>query len=351
MFQKEKFAFYLKRIFQTLFIFFLLFGLWNYKLLNYALSQAKGQINILLAVEDVEKMLSSPLVSDSVKSKLLFIQEIKKFAEDSLGIKKSKNYSTFYEQNGHTTMWMLMASQPYKMEAIEWEFPFLGKFAYKGFFDKKRARREQYELKQQGFDTELGRAGGWSTLGWFKDPILSSMLSYSKGDLSSLIIHELTHGTLYVKSQVEFNENLASFIGEKGAERFLKHKYGADSEALLNFKAKLMDEKVVEKYLIDCSQQLKLLYNEIEPIPPLEKASKKKELIFKLVVQAYKLPVNNKKKLIKRMKGAFTSGNAFFMSHQRYDAQKDSLENVLNTNYQGNIKLYLEDLKKQYKSL
>ncbi len=347
----RKLLFYLKRFFQFTFLVLLLLGLWNYKLVNYAITQARGQFKISYNSEKIEDVLQSTEFPDSLKPKLLLIQEIKKYAEDSLGIKKSENYTTLYDQKGHTLMWMLMASEPYEMKAKEWHFPFLGDFSYKGFFDKKKARVEQFELNQNGYDTELSRASGWSTLGWMKDPVLSSMLYYSKGELASLIIHELTHGTLYIKNDVKFNENLASFIGEKGAEKFLLQKFGRRSEELSNYKDGLLDERIFEKYLVNCTQKLTALYLSMVHEQPEIKREKKKQMIFQFVVEAYKLPLSHPRKYAKRMRGAITSGNAFFMSYERYDGQKDSLEKVLNTGYHGNIKIYLKDLKAKFKSL
>ena len=86
------------------------------------------------------------------------------------------------------------------------------------------ADKEMELLKEAGYDVGMRTVGGWSTLGWFKDPILSNMLNRSYGDLANLIIHELVHATIFVKDSVEFNENLASFIGDQGAKLFLKRK-------------------------------------------------------------------------------------------------------------------------------
>lgn len=347
----KQFLFWLKRFFQVIFILALLVGIYHYKLLNYAFSQAKGQLKIVWNAEDCEEVLQSDDFPDSLKPKLALVKEIKKFAETSLGIRKSDNYTTLYNQHGKTLMWMLMASEPYEMKAKQWHFPLLGDFSYKGYFDKKKARLEQYELEQAGFDTELGRASGWSTLGWFKDPVLSSMLYQSKGELSELIIHELTHGTLYVKNDVNFNENLASFIGEQGAIAFLKFKFGEKSEALINYQSALLDERIFEKFLFGCTRQLSELYASMKNESDAVKQEKKKALIHQFVVEAYKLPISSKKKYMKRMRGAITSGNAFFMGYQRYDAQKDSLAMVLSTQYKGDIKSYLINLKSRFQSL
>ncbi len=92
---------------------------------------------------------------------------------------------------------------------------------YKGFFNQKLAFELKDELEKEGYDVIVRNPGGWSTLGWFTDPILSKMLNRSEGDLANLIIHEMVHSTIFVKDSVEFNENLATFIGDRGAEKFL----------------------------------------------------------------------------------------------------------------------------------
>ena len=70
------------------------------------------------------------------------------------------------------------------------------------FFDKQKADNELLSLKNKGYDTDLYAVSGWSTLGFLQDPILSQWLLYSEGKLANLIIHELTHSTLYVKNNV-----------------------------------------------------------------------------------------------------------------------------------------------------
>jgi predicted aminopeptidase len=118
----------------------------------------------------------------------------------------------------------------FQLKAYEWDFPLIGSFSYKGFFNYDQALEEEDKIRKNGYDTSIDEIAGWSTLGWFKDPVLSDMLDRSSGSLANLIIHELTHGTLYVKDNVDFNENLASFVGDKGALIFLRHKYGENSK-------------------------------------------------------------------------------------------------------------------------
>src|ERR1051325_7991170 len=155
---------------------------WQYKMLYYGLSQAKGQLTIVFHAEPIEKALQSNDYPDSLKQKLLLVQDVRRFAMDSLGLKNSKNYTTIYNQHGHPLMFVVTACKPYQFKAYEWHFPLLGNFPYKGYFDVEAAKKEELRLKKEGYDTDLGPTGGWSTLGWLRDPILSNMLYRSAGD-------------------------------------------------------------------------------------------------------------------------------------------------------------------------
>ena len=66
----------------------------------YILTQAQGQLRVLLNSERISKLLADPAVPDAVKLKLLFVREIKAFGEHDLGLKRSSNYETFYDTKG-----------------------------------------------------------------------------------------------------------------------------------------------------------------------------------------------------------------------------------------------------------
>ena len=196
----------------------------NYNLVFYAYIQAKGQLEIISGSIDVAEVMHDKEFPDSLKAKITLIEEVKQFAVNELGLKGIKNYTSFYDQKGQELMWVVTACPPFKLEAFEWKFPVIGTFSYKGYFMKNMAEEEAKRLKKEGLDVSIRTASGWSTLGILKDPILSNMLLRSDGSLADLIIHELTHGTIFVKDSLAFNENLASFIGKTGASiYFLLH--------------------------------------------------------------------------------------------------------------------------------
>lgn len=322
------------------------------RLVLYGIRQLKGQIGIIMESRPIEDVLKDENYPDSVKQKLFLIQEIKKFTTDSLGTNSSNNYTTFYDQKGKPVLWVLTASAPYALKAKTWNFPFLGAVSYKGFFNKKLGEEEELQLKSEGYDTELGKVNAWSTLGWFRDPILSNQLSYSEGSLAELIIHELTHGTLYIKNNVEFNENLASFIGNKGAIKFLEYKYGKGSEAINSYFREKADENTFSKYVLQSSCRLDSLYKSFNVETKKEVKEKKKDMLIKNIVYNIRtLAFNDTTRYYHYIKNALTQKNAFFLSFVRYNAQQEIFEKEFKEKFNSDIKVYLSYLKEKYPSI
>lgn len=294
----------------------------------YGLRMAKGQLSIVMNARPVSEVLSDAAVPDSVKNRLRLVEEIRRFAFDSIGLKRNDNYTTFYDQQGKRLIYVVTACEPYALKPYNWEFPVLGEVPYKGFFDKARAEKEQQKLKVSGYDTDIGGASGWSTLGWFKDPVLSQMLQYSDGDLAELIIHELTHGTLFVKDSVEYNENLASFIGYKGALWFLESKYGKDSPQYQEYTEGRSFQKSRTDFMLQCARSLDSLYRQMPATWPQERKAKTKTDFYALLKIRAASPSLGADSLFparfeKRMR---TSGNTIFMQYLRYESKQTDFE-------------------------
>ena len=252
-----------KKIIWTVIALFVLALLFNWDILSYGIRQAQGQLRITFNTLPVETILNDTLFPDSLKQKIKIVQQARVFAFQELGLTPSENYTTFYDQKGEVALWNLSASKAYMLEPKLWSFPILGSFPYKGFFDLERAKQERDELIDQGYDARIRPVGGWSTLGWTTDPILSNMLEREEGSLAELIIHELTHSTLFVKDNIEFNENLASFIGEQGAIQFLDEKYGKNSHAYFDYVLAEEDSKTFRNQMLLATSKLDSLYRSI----------------------------------------------------------------------------------------
>ncbi|OEK07208.1 hypothetical protein BFP71_01015 [Roseivirga misakiensis] len=340
----------LKRVGLALAVLIVIFVAWQFELVSYGMMQLRGQLRVVNQSVPLEEFLADTSTTQAQKEKVQVIMEAKQFAFDELGINYSENYSTIFDQEGKPSMFVVTACDPYSFRPRTWKFPFIGRFPYKGFFVREKAVEEFNRVKEEeGLDVGLRTAGGWSTLGWFKDPVLSNMLNRSEGDLASLIIHELTHGTLFVKDSVTFNENLASFIGDRGAIMFLEDKYGKGSQEVTDYIASNEDQVMFRTYLLGASQRLDSLYKGMTDLEVDEKQVLKDQMIEQIKVDFKNVPFKSARYL--SYFDDFTPNNTFFMSLLRYNSQQDVLEAQLDGEFGGDLLAYLEYLKKRYPSL
>lgn len=335
------------------FILLVLLGLviWQYDLVKYGLSQAKGQMKIILNAKPVEEYLSDPAYPGSLKEKIRLIHEIRDFAVDSLGLKGAKNYEKLYDQHGKPVLWVVTAAPPFKMEAKEWRFPIIGSFSYKGFFNYEWAQKELEDLQKEGLDAGIRTVNGWSTLGWLKDPILSGMLDRDAGDLADLIIHELTHTTLYIKDSVQFNENLATFIGGRGAEMFLEMKFGPGSDELRSYLLKRADRNRFAAYALAGADRLDSLYQTFDKSTTTPQKREAKASAISAFIAALDT-VHFKDQL--RYAGwfdDFTPDNTYFLSFMRYRSNVEEIEAICEAQFEDDLQRMIAYFKERYRSL
>jgi len=321
--------------------------IWQFELISYGLMQAKGQMAILLNAKPIKAVLEDKNFPDSLKSKLLLVQEIKKFAIDSLGLAYSGSYEKFYDQQGKPILWTITACEPYSLTAKEWVFPFVGNFSYKGFFDEDKLKKEEEVLRKQGWDTEIDEVSAWSTLGYFDDPILSSMLMRSEGSLANLIIHELTHGTLFIADDLTYNENLANFVGHQGAILFLKYKYGENSSQLARYLAQHHDKEKLNAFLLTATQKLDSLYRSLDKSMSADLKQHYKKEMIKHIITALDT-ISFQSNIYKNYFKDYTPNNAFFLGFLTYNEQQAIFEQEFKNQFDSEFKKYFAYLKKKY---
>jgi predicted aminopeptidase len=331
-----------------LILLLLIFYVFNFEAVNYGLRQAKGQLRIIFDTQPVEELLGDAAFPDSLRYKLELINEIKQFTVDSLGLLPSKSYTRYYDQQGEPILWVVTASEPYALQSKMWKFPVVGEFSYKGHFERHRAEKDAELLKKEGYDVRIGEVSAWSTLGYLSDPVLSSMLEKNEGQLAALIIHELTHGTLFVKNDLEFNENLADFVGDEGARKFLRYKFGADSEQLKTYEAELEFQQRYAAHIRAGAGELDSLFQTFTPeMASKYKDSLKYDLIDRIMCDAEALDSTGRF----RYRGRRTVNNAYFTAFSTYQGRQKDFEKELKERFGGNFNAYLVFLKKQYSSL
>ena len=322
--------------------------LYFWSLIGYGLAQGWGQLRVVMEARPVEEFLNDPVFPDSLKKKLRLIDEIRAFAIDSLGLKDTDNYKTLYDQKGEEIMWVVTACEAFKLEPKQWSFPVVGTIPYKGYFNKDKALKEAEVLKAEGYDVAIRNPGGWSTLGWFTDPILSGMLDRSDGDLASLIIHEMVHATLWVPDSVDFNENLASFIGDTASYDFLKWKYGAESKEYTQYLYEDQDYRKFSRFILVAARNLDSVYNAMDESDPIEDKKRVKEETIRGIINnmdTLKLHLNPKpsKRYEKRL-----PNNTYFMAYRHYQSKQSQFANEFNQNFNGNLRSYISFLTSKY---
>lgn len=317
--------------------------IWQWDLVSYGIRQGQGQLSIVWNARPLEEYLRDSNYPDSLKLKIMQVLEARRFAFEELGLTESDNYTTLYQQDEGVSLWNLSASEPFSLTPKTWWFPIVGAVPYKGFFDLDKAKKEREVLDREGFDTQIRPVSGWSTLGWFQDPVLSSMLERSEGQLYELIIHELTHGTVFVRDEVEFNENLASFIGEKGAILLLLKLHGENSGPLNEYLNGETDSERFREHILRGTQYMDSLYIVIAEIESIEKKNQLKlEGIQRIVDKLDTIDFYNSR--YHEIFGESLPNNAYFMSYRRYHSAEDSLLNLLSVQYANDLPRFIQGM-------
>lgn len=229
---------------------------------GYLIRSAASQAALLRKRVPLEDALRDPSLSDEQKSKLKIAREAKRFGEEKLGLKKTRNYETFVQLDRPYVSYVVHAAPKNELKPYLWNYPLVGEMPYKGFPTQKEAEEEAADLRAQGLDVHVRGVSAYSTLGWFRDPIFSSMLDYKEHDLVGTILHETTHATIFIRSESSFNERLATFIGNKGAEFFYALRDGPASPKLATITQDNEDERAFSRFISHELNSLELWYGQ-----------------------------------------------------------------------------------------
>ncbi len=246
-------------------------------------------MQMLTSTESYESALNRKEISEEQKTKLRLALSVIEFAKVEFKLESDGNYSKVVWLDRPYVTWVVSASEKWKLKSYEWYFPIVGKVPYLGFFNETEAKTEEKKLSKNGYDTYLRGVSAYSTLGWFKDPLLSSMLRYEERDLVETLIHELVHTTFWVKNNVDFNERLASFLGQKGALIYYEKKEGSDSPTAQLIQAESADEKIFSEFITEELNSLSVWYSSLPVVNRTEdlRISRIKEIQnrFNLVIK------------------------------------------------------------------
>lgn len=307
---------------------------------KYVLQAGTGQAKLMMSRMPVGRVLADPAVSPDIKEKIRLIQEAKRYGEERVGLKKSNCYTSYAQIKTEVISWNLMASPRLELKPVTWWFPIIGRVPYLGYFHLEQGRRKEAQLKKEGYDTYMRGAGAYSTLGWFNDPILSSLMNEDKAYLANTVLHELTHTTVFIEGHVAYNEGMATFVGNQASLDFLAGKYGPDSKEVSAIQDYIHNDKVFSAFIKTLYDNLDKLYR--SNLSPEEKLAQREKIFDDAVAKFKALPLRgdayrsfNRESL---NNAAVLSRAIYFVDLDMYEA----LYEALGKNLPACVKFFLE---------
>ncbi|NVZ20726.1 aminopeptidase [Pseudomonas costantinii] len=187
---------------------------------SYYSQLASGQWQLLRAREPVSEVIADPSRPQLLRDHLVQSQKARTFASEHLHLPDNQSYRLYADIGRPYVVWNVFATTEFSLSPETHCFPIAGCVAYRGYYNQGAARGEAALLQQQGMDVSIGGVEAYSTLGWFNDPIMSSMMNWGDERLATLIFHELAHQRFYVKDDTEFNESYANFVEQEGTRQW-----------------------------------------------------------------------------------------------------------------------------------
>lgn len=217
-----------------------------------------GQGEIMARRQPITRVMGDPATPASVKRKLRVVEEARAFAGEQLGLPTDRQFDRFSDLHRRYVSWVVYAAPEFSVEGKEWWYPVVGKLEYRGFFSEAAARAEAARCRAEGLEVHVGGVEAYSTLGWFRDPVLNTFLRRSDEELAELIFHELTHVKLFIPGDTDFNEAFATATAEAGVIRWLRWK--GDVAALARYRASLSKDREIIHLLLKTREKLRALY-------------------------------------------------------------------------------------------
>ena len=226
--------------------------------LSYYSQSVRGQMAVMSKRVPISELIEQESISDQKKTVLKNILQMRKFASQQLLLPDNESYNTYVDLEREYVVWNVFAAPEFSLTPVSTCFLIVGCLQYKGFFAKQDAIDFAQDLRETKHDVFVGGVAAYSTLGWFDDPIFSSMLTYGEFRLAEVIFHELAHQLIYIKDDSAFNEAFATAVGEVGVRQWLLENQ-RDSDLKKYEKNKQWDVAFIE-LVLETREQLETLY-------------------------------------------------------------------------------------------
>lgn len=244
------------RIHRTLLLAACILAVTGCQSLGYYGHLAKGQWQIMSQRQPIDALIAAEGTDPALRAQLQDVQAMLAFAESELYLASEGSYHSYVDLSRRHANWIVVAVPEFSLQPKTWCFPIVGCVPYRGYFSAAKAEGKAADLRRQGFDVRVFETGAYSTLGWFDDPVLSSMLAWERGVLAETLFHELAHQRLYRPNHADFNESFATAVGRHGARLLLLQ----DPEHLGRYEQYLSYDEAYRQALQTLRQQWQTIY-------------------------------------------------------------------------------------------
>ena len=217
-----------------------------------------GHLQLTTGLTPIRKVIKQDETNKELRRQLELVTELREFAENKLSLNVGKAYSKYKHLDRSAAVWVVYAAPAFSTELQTWKYPIVGEYQSRGFFKERMAKEYSAKLHSQGFDVYVGEATAYSTLGWFSDPLLSTLIDDSDEELAETLFHELAHRTYYLKGDTLFNESFATAFAQKSVQLWLKEK--GEGKRLEKYRKKLKRRDEFRSLLQETKNELNLIY-------------------------------------------------------------------------------------------
>lgn len=245
--------------------------------LRYYAQAAHGQGALVVHRRALDTVIADPATDARLAERLRLARQARTFASRHLALPDNRSYTSYVSLNRPFVVWNVFVTPRYSTQAIPQCFPIAGCVAYRGWFSQAAAKADAARWQARGDDVWVGGVPAYSTLGWFSDPILSSMLRWDDDELDGTIFHELAHQLIYIKGDTAFNESFASFVQEQGLREWRRSR-GLPAQAQ---QTRAMDDEFT-RLVLELRARLAAVYASAGGEPVMEAAKQHEIAAFRV---------------------------------------------------------------------
>lgn len=245
-------------------LWLLLFPLWlsGCAEITYYTQAVTGHLGILLNSRTLDQVLDDPATPPETRARLELARDIRDYASRTLKLPENRSYRIYSDLGRPAALWNVFAAPELSLELKTWCYPIAGCLGYRGYFNRKSADAFAADLKAQGYETFVGAVGAYSTVGWFNDPLLNTVIKRSDPELAAVIFHELGHQRLFLPGDTAFSESFATAVEVEGVRRWLTDL--GKPEEFAGYMEKLKRREQFMELVLRYRKQLETLYASIK---------------------------------------------------------------------------------------